>query len=222
MQDIAVLHTGDLAHRLPNGLFVITGRESRFVKPFGLRVSLDEVESLLANEGITAVAAPIGDRIAILVVGESANQARVPPVDLLAERLRLPTGVFELHRIATLPLMPNEKIDRRAIAAMAIALSGAAASHGEGNRALLRAAWREFVAILTGRSVTATCVLDVFLEQFGDRVEEKDNSFNALGGDSMAAVTFAIQLEGLLGVLPDDWPDMSIEQLERLRGSHLG
>ena len=44
------LETGDLAFRDEEGFFYIAGRQKRFVKLFGRRVSLDEVETLLARE----------------------------------------------------------------------------------------------------------------------------------------------------------------------------
>lgn len=47
----AVLHTGDMAERLENGFFRLTGRASRFIKLFGLRIGLDEVENQLRSEG---------------------------------------------------------------------------------------------------------------------------------------------------------------------------
>jgi long-chain acyl-CoA synthetase len=43
------LATGDLAYRDGDGFYYITGRLNRFVKIFGNRVSLDEVESLLQS-----------------------------------------------------------------------------------------------------------------------------------------------------------------------------
>ena len=45
--EIEALGTGDLAIRRADGLFRITGRASRMAKPFGLRVSFDEIERQL-------------------------------------------------------------------------------------------------------------------------------------------------------------------------------
>lgn len=51
-----ILHTGDMARRDRDGYYYITGRKKRFVKLFGSRVNLDEVERLLKEryEGIDA------------------------------------------------------------------------------------------------------------------------------------------------------------------------
>lgn len=44
---MGVLHTGDMAKRDSDGYYYITGRKKRFIKLFGNRVNLDEVERLL-------------------------------------------------------------------------------------------------------------------------------------------------------------------------------
>lgn len=45
-----VMHTGDLARRDAEGCYFIVGRLKRFLKIFGLRIGLDEVEDLIKQE----------------------------------------------------------------------------------------------------------------------------------------------------------------------------
>ena len=45
-----VMHTGDLAHRDADGCYFIIGRMKRFLKIYGLRIGLDEVENLIKSE----------------------------------------------------------------------------------------------------------------------------------------------------------------------------
>lgn len=45
-----VMHTGDLARRDADGCYFIVGRMRRFLKIFGLRIGLDEVENLIRQE----------------------------------------------------------------------------------------------------------------------------------------------------------------------------
>ena len=45
-----VMHTGDLARRDADGYYFIIGRMKRFLKIFGLRIGLDEVENLIKSE----------------------------------------------------------------------------------------------------------------------------------------------------------------------------
>jgi len=130
--------------------------------------------------------------------------------------------VFDVRPISALPLLANEKIDRRAIASLVAKPDTANVRKLISKAGFLREVWQEFIAILQDRSTLASCVFDIFVEQFGNKVHALDDSFIGLEGDSMAAVAFAIQLEDMCGTLPDNWPSMSISQLERLRETRLG
>ena len=44
------MHTGDLARRDADGCYYIIGRLKRFLKIFGLRIGLDEVERIIKEE----------------------------------------------------------------------------------------------------------------------------------------------------------------------------
>jgi len=46
-ENLGVMHTGDLARRDADGCYYIVGRLKRFLKIFGLRIGLDEVENLV-------------------------------------------------------------------------------------------------------------------------------------------------------------------------------
>jgi len=45
-----IMHTGDLARRDADGCYFIIGRLKRFLKIFGLRIGLDEVENMIRSE----------------------------------------------------------------------------------------------------------------------------------------------------------------------------
>lgn len=45
-----IMHTGDFAHRDSDGCYFIVGRLKRFLKIYGLRIGLDEVENLIKAE----------------------------------------------------------------------------------------------------------------------------------------------------------------------------
>ncbi len=45
-----IMHTGDLARRDSGGCYFIMGRLKRFLKIFGLRIGLDEVERMIKSE----------------------------------------------------------------------------------------------------------------------------------------------------------------------------
>ena len=44
------MHTGDLAKRDEDGCYYIVGRLKRFLKIFGLRIGLDEMEGLIKEK----------------------------------------------------------------------------------------------------------------------------------------------------------------------------
>lgn len=50
-----ILHTGDIAYRDEEGFYFIVGRQNRFLKLFGKRINLDEIERLLQNKGLHCV-----------------------------------------------------------------------------------------------------------------------------------------------------------------------
>ncbi|MDK2808914.1 MAG: long-chain acyl-CoA synthetase [Clostridiales bacterium] len=59
------LITGDMAKRDSDGFYYIVGRKKRFLKIFGNRVNLDEVEGLLRKEGFDCVCAGEDDAMKI-------------------------------------------------------------------------------------------------------------------------------------------------------------
>lgn len=67
-----VMHTGDLARRDADGCYYIVGRLKRFLKIFGLRIGLDEVENLIkANFNVDCYCKGTDERLTILVTDES-------------------------------------------------------------------------------------------------------------------------------------------------------
>jgi|APSaa5957512622_1039677.scaffolds.fasta_scaffold11164_2 long-chain acyl-CoA synthetase len=62
-----ILYTGDVAKRDEDGFYYIVGRKKRFLKIFGHRVSLDEVEQLVKAAGNDCVCAGTDDNMKIYV-----------------------------------------------------------------------------------------------------------------------------------------------------------
>lgn len=60
-----ILHTGDMAERDEDGFYYIVGRKKRFLKMYGNRVNLDEVEGMLKRQGYSCVCAGEDDRLKI-------------------------------------------------------------------------------------------------------------------------------------------------------------
>jgi acyl-CoA synthetase (AMP-forming)/AMP-acid ligase II len=110
------LATGDLGYQDDRGLFYITGRKARFVKLFGWRISLDDVEELLAPAGPVAA---VNERDHIVIYTEQNSAAFAEPVQHLAARLRIHPSGFEVRTIPSIPLLASGKIDYRSLAMQA-------------------------------------------------------------------------------------------------------
>lgn len=66
-----VLKTGDLATQDEDGVFYISGRKSRFLKLFGNRVNLEDVEQFIRNKGIDCACAGDDDALRLYVTNAS-------------------------------------------------------------------------------------------------------------------------------------------------------
>jgi acyl-CoA synthetase (AMP-forming)/AMP-acid ligase II len=106
------LATGDLGYQDDQGLFYITGRKTRFVKLFGWRISLDEVEELLAPVGPVAA---VNNQDRIIVYTEQNSAAFAEAVQRLSSRLRIHPSGFEVRTTQSIPRLANGKIDYRSL-----------------------------------------------------------------------------------------------------------
>jgi acyl-CoA synthetase (AMP-forming)/AMP-acid ligase II/peptidoglycan/LPS O-acetylase OafA/YrhL len=188
-REVEELRTGDLAVRQPNGLLRITGRRSRFVKPFGLRVSLDELETKLRALGLSPAVTGTDELVAIAYSGDVEPDA---VRKMLASELLLPESLFAVDQVDLLPTLASGKIDYRAILA------------GAEERARQQAA--------------PAGLLDVFRAAFPGRQIDGRSSFVGLAGDSLNYVVLAGEIENRLGRLPQGWETIPVADLEALAG----
>lgn len=70
-----VLRTGDMARRDEKGLYFVVGRRSRFLKVFGNRVNLEEVEQLVRNAGIDCACGGEDDMLRIYITDATRKTA---------------------------------------------------------------------------------------------------------------------------------------------------
>lgn len=183
-----VLRTGDQAVAVAPGLFRITGRKSRFVKPFGLRVSLDALEQQCRTRGASVFAA--GHDGLIVMAAEKPDDLAIAR-DCIAA-LKLDESLFEFLHMDTVPLLPNGKADYNALLACGHAAREKAEPHG------LKAVTAIFQRLARGETPAET------------------DSFESLGGDSLRYVQCAFAIEEALGRLPDKWEHMTLAQLRAL------
>jgi len=185
------LHTGDLAIREPNGFYRIVGRKSRFIKPFGVRVSLDEVERKLVEKGIITVA--VGNDYHLAVYTTTKKRLGAIAEDL-ANWLGLPAAIVRVRHIAEIPR----------------------ASSGKINFAEVNNLFEQDEAY-AGRTDAGRTDIDAILaHHFPNRTIDDSDSFQSLGGDSLKFIQFSLDLERAIGALPDSWEEVSITRLRLL------
>ncbi|HYH79230.1 MAG TPA: amino acid adenylation domain-containing protein, partial [Longimicrobium sp.] len=178
--------TGDVARWLADGTIEYLGRNDQQVKVRGFRIELGEIESRLAAHAAVREAvvvaredAPGDTRLVAYYVADEALDAqslRAHLADGLPEHM-LPSAFVALD---ALPLMPNGKLDRKALPAPegdAFASRGYVAPVGEMETALA-GIWADVLRV--------------------DRVGRTDDFF-ALGGHSLLAVRLTSRVRQVLG-----------------------
>jgi long-chain acyl-CoA synthetase len=68
------LHTGDLGYKDEDGFFYLTGRMKRFIKIFGLRINLDEIQKMIENHfKISAACTGQDDLLKVLICSDNQS-----------------------------------------------------------------------------------------------------------------------------------------------------
>ena len=181
------LATGDLAKYDSVGdVYEIVGRSSRFVKPFGVRVDLDTLESWLRDRlGDTVDVAVGGSDERLTIVAERADPSFVGA--LVRDHTGLPAGAMIVDD-GPVPRTMSGKVDYGALV-------------------------RDGPDMITdGGGATAS---SVFASVFQLDAVPPEATFVSLGGDSLSYIECSIRLEDALGRLPTDWHLTSVAALEQ-------
>lgn len=102
-----VLYTGDMAKRDEDGFYYIVGRKKRFLKLFGSRVNLDEVEDLLKKQGFDCACTGVDDHMDIYVTG--TGQADAVNV-FIKEHTSINYNGYKVHAIDAIPRNASGKV----------------------------------------------------------------------------------------------------------------
>ena len=103
--------TGDLAKKDTDGYFYIVGRKKRFLKLFGLRISLDQCERII-NDSFNIECACIGDD-SVMRIYITDDYLRQPVMNLICEKTGLRIQSFEVIVINSIPHFESGKINYR-------------------------------------------------------------------------------------------------------------
>ena len=186
------LATGDLARYDALGdVYEIVGRASRFVKPFGVRIDLDALESWLRDQlGDTVEVAVGGSDARLTIIATGADPALVAA--MVRDHTGLPAGAMTVED-GPVPRTMSGKVQYGALVR-------------DGSEAITG-------AIVGGGGETASLVFASIFELDTVRPEA---TFVSLGGDSLSYIEASIRLENTLGRLPSDWHLMPVAALDRL------
>lgn len=211
------LLTGDIAKRNEAGLYQIVGRTSRIIKPFGVRINLDELQEQVRGLAPGAVCAGGDDRIVVACPPPitEAEAAQLP--GRLADLYDLPMFLFHARVVDEIPLLGNGKTDVQAVLALAeVRRESAAAETGAG--------WFGRLGKRFGAGADATAALGVrgIFETFlAARPIDDGSTFEGLAGDSLSYVQAHMALEDYLQAVPEDWSQWTVADLERRRSDPL-
>ena len=187
--------TGDQVVRRVDGALEYLGRLDHQVKIRGLRIELEEIESLLVKNSIISDAAvvvhnaPVGDQlIAYLVCAQLDNSVELSVKKYLAEHLPDYMVPSLFIGIEHMPLSPNGKRDRKALPTPVLQNKGYQAPETE-LEIWLAASWSRLLELETvslednffalgGHSLLATRVIATAREELSIEINLRD-FFNA-------------------------------------------
>lgn len=189
--ELSELRTGDIAEITDLGLFRIVGRLKRFVKLFGLRLSLDQIEALLRKNDISAHAISHNDALVLLCRDPLMTEKAI---HIVSTSYGLPTSAVHAGHLSELPLLSNGKTDMQGLQRIAKSVLDAA----QRNKGKEKKDLSQIMAAAT-RSQTVL----------------PTDSFTSLGGDSLSYLEVQMALEDMMGKPPAHWENMSISQLNQ-------
>lgn len=106
-----VYETGDLAKKDADGFYYIVGRKKRFLKLFGLRVSLDQSEKIISDSFGIECACTGDDNQMCIFITKPELQENVR--QLIAEKTGLMAKSFVVNVIESIPRFESGKINYR-------------------------------------------------------------------------------------------------------------
>jgi acyl-CoA synthetase (AMP-forming)/AMP-acid ligase II len=113
---ITELATGDLAIRLPNGLYQITGRLNRMLKIQGKRWQLDQLEQLFLRERWSTICTGRDDLLVVAVIDANAESTAAAAVShYLSASLLLHPSLFKVILVRDVPYTSNGKVHYQAL-----------------------------------------------------------------------------------------------------------
>ena len=211
IQDNRLYKTGDLCRWAENGEIEFLGRVDQQVKVRGYRIELEEIESTLESmQGVDAAAAAavdggIGQKILVVYVvsrDEAVTEETVK--SYLSQRLPKYMVPQVVKHLKALPLLPNDKLDRKKL--MSLEKEGhfdkVAASNPNTN-AINGTSLQPLEGSDKEKEATTLSIIQrelASLLNLGDPMQVlPDRSFDGMGLDSLTTLEFSSRLTKILG-----------------------
>lgn len=112
-----LLHTGDLGYFDEDGFFYVTGRMKRFIKIYGLRVNLDEVQKMIENN-FHIPAACTGEDEKLKVLIQTQDEAETIVKQKICETYKLIPSAVVVKQCESIPTNTSGKYDYNKINTM--------------------------------------------------------------------------------------------------------
>ena len=106
-ENFGKLYTGDLAYKDENGYYFITGRMKRFIKIYGNRINLDEIEQIILSKNIECACDGVDDKMTIYTTNKDKAEEIL---NLLTSILKLNFRAFEIRVISEIPKNSSGKV----------------------------------------------------------------------------------------------------------------
>ena len=103
-----ILRTGDIAFKDKDNYYYLVGRKDRYVKIFGLRINLQELEDIIINYGCENMCIQEKENIITIYLKKKTNEKNFK--DYLVNLTNLHKSVFKIIIIRQFPLNKNLKI----------------------------------------------------------------------------------------------------------------
>lgn len=107
------LETGDLAKKDEENFYYIVGRKKRFIKLFGLRINLDEVEQILSDKcGQSCYCVGDDNCMKVFIIDQAIS---LVVKKTLTEVFHLHASSYKISVISSIPRLSTGKVDYKAL-----------------------------------------------------------------------------------------------------------
>lgn len=107
------LLTGDMAQFDEDGYYFIVGRKKRFLKVYGNRVNLDEIDTMIKTQfgNIDCASSGVDDHVCVFVTDANIDKNNL--INFMAEKTRLNKAAFQVIQLDEIPKNDAGKVQYR-------------------------------------------------------------------------------------------------------------